>query len=58
MKILQSKISVWGIVTLLIVMIFLISIAITKDSVKTTVEKPKVDYKELDKALFGTTEND
>ncbi|WP_185205116.1 hypothetical protein [Chryseobacterium sp. C3] len=58
MKILQSKISVWGIVTLLIVMIFLISIAITKDSVKTTVEKPKVDYKELDKALFVTTEND
>ncbi|MCD1118206.1 hypothetical protein [Chryseobacterium turcicum] len=57
MKILQSKISVWGIVTLLIVMIFLISIAIRKDSVKTTVEKPKVDYKELDKALFGTTEN-
>ncbi|MCY1662767.1 hypothetical protein [Chryseobacterium sp. SL1] len=57
MKILQSKISVWGMVTLLIVMIFLISIAIRKDSVKTTVEKPKVDYKELDKALFGTTEN-
>ncbi|MFP3598208.1 hypothetical protein [Chryseobacterium sp. SIMBA_029] len=57
MKILQSKISVWGIVTLLIVMIFLISIAIRKDSVKTTIEKPKVDYKELDKALFGTTEN-
>ncbi|WP_180982779.1 hypothetical protein [Chryseobacterium scophthalmum] len=57
MKILQSKISVWGIVTLLIVMIFLISIAIRKDSVKTAVEKPKVDYKELDKALFGTTEN-
>jgi hypothetical protein len=53
MKILQSKISVWGIVTLLIVMIFLISIAI----VKTAAEKPKVDYKELDKALFGTTEN-
>lgn len=57
MKILQSKISVWGIVTLLIVMIFLISIAIRKDSDKTTVEKPKVDYKELDKALFGITEN-
>lgn len=56
MKILQSKISVWGMVTLLIVMIFLISIAIRKDSVKTA-EKPKVDYKELDKALFGTTEN-
>jgi len=57
MKILQSKISVWGIVTLLIVMIFLISIAIRKDSVKTATEKPKVDYKELDKALFGNTEN-
>lgn len=57
MKILQSKISVWGIVSLLIVMIFLISIAIRKDSVKTVAEKPKVDYKELDKALFGTTEN-
>jgi hypothetical protein len=28
-------------------MIFLISIAIRKDSVKTTAEKPKVDYKEL-----------
>lgn len=57
MKVLQSKISVWGMVTLLIVMIFLISIAIRKDSVKTTAEKPKVDYKELDEALFGTTEN-
>lgn len=57
MKMLQSKISVWGIVTLLIVMIFLISIAITKDSVKTTAEKPKVGYKELDKSLFGIAEN-
>lgn len=45
MKMLQSEISVWGIVTLLIVMIFLISIAIIKDSVKTTAEKPKVGYK-------------
>ncbi|MDO3427239.1 hypothetical protein QWT87_20365 [Chryseobacterium sp. APV1] len=57
MKVLQSKISVWGILTLLIVVIFLISIAIRKDSVKTRVEKPKVDYEELDKTLFGTTEN-
>jgi hypothetical protein len=38
-------------------MIFLISIAIRKDSVKIKAEKPGVDYKELDKALLGTTEN-